>query len=160
MVEEEVKGKKLDNEIFEHVVKKLENKNDWESYSEDSIHHKTENIRINYDMDYFGIEHILKEPEHIKCPSKYNKQIQKLIRNILSFNSNAKKIFALDYVSGKYGGYIDMDNFPHAYKDEFKEWLHTEVTEENYVIKTHSFQNETVYFKRKADHAFMVLKWL
>lgn len=159
LIEEEIKGKELDNEIFELVIKKLENKDDWEHNGDRSIHHKTENICVHYNLDYFGV-HTLKEPEYIKCPRKYYKQIQQLVRNILGFNDNEKKIFVLDYVSGKYGGYIDVDNFPIEHRDEFREWLHNEVTEENYVIQTHQYSNETVYFKRESDHAFMVLKWL
>lgn len=160
MIEEEVKGKELDNEIFKVVIKKLEDKNQWFANGAQSIHHKTENICLNYDLDFLGTVHTLEEPEHIKAPRKYNRQIQKLVRNILGFNTNEKKLFALDYVNGEYPEYIDLQKIPQENYDDFMEWLKEEVREPNYVMKSQEMHNSTIYFKREADHAFMVLKWL
>lgn len=159
VIEEELKSKKLDDEIFNIVVKKLKDKNHWKMNGDKSIHHKTENICLNYDLDRWGVTHRLTEPELIKCPPKYNRQIQKLVRNILGFSANQKKLFVLDYINGKYPGYIDTDKIPKDKMDDFQEWLHNEVTKENYVIKSNGYQ-QTIYFKRDSDHAFVVLKWL
>ncbi len=159
MIEEEAKGKELDNEIFKVVVKKLEDKDVWFEDSTNSIHHKTENICLNYDMDAFQIRHNLTEPEKIRAPRKYNKKIQKLVRNILGFNTNQKKLFCLDVVNGKYPGYIDESVIPGQYGEEFKEWLDNEVREENYVVRNTGY-HQVIYFKREADHAFVILKWL
>lgn len=159
MVEEEIKGKELDNEIFKVVVKKLEDKEIWWEDGTNSIHHKTENICLQYDMDRYQIRHFLTEPERIRAPRKYNKKIQKLVRNILGFCTNEKKLFCLDVVNGVYPGYIDQGDIPSEHRTEFKEWLDNEVREENYVVRTPGYHN-VIYFKRKSDYAFVVLKWL
>lgn len=52
MVEEELKSKELDDKIFKIVVEKLEDKNHWRMNGDNSIHHKTENICLNYDLDW------------------------------------------------------------------------------------------------------------
>ena len=82
-----------------------------------------------------------------------------MVRNILGFSANQKKLFVLDYINGKYPGYIDTNKIPRDEMDDFKEWLKNEVTKENYVLKSYGY-DQTVYFKRESDHAFMVLKWL
>ena len=161
--EEEIKGEKLNEKIFEQVVKKLENKDDWKSSGDCHVHHKTEDICLRYDMDWANITHKLTQPEYLEnCPKKYNRKIQMLVRNIIGFNDNQKKLFALAYVSGKFAGYLDWDDFPDKKEngEAFAEWLKHEVTEENYVLKTHSYHSPTYYFKRQEDFAFLVLKWL
>ncbi len=158
MVEEEVKSIELDNAIFEVVVKKLEDRKQWFKNGTDSIHHKTENICLNYDLDRFQIQHKLTEPEHIIAPRKYGRQIQKLVRNIVGFNINEKKLFALDYVNGMYPEYIDWDKIPNQHRDDFSEWLHDEVKKENFVERNTGYSS-VIYFRRKADYAFMILKW-
>ena len=161
-IEEEEKGKELKDKIFKIVVKKLENKKNWEETGEHHVHHKTENICIRYDMDWTNIQHKLTEPEYLECPKKYNRKIQRLVRNILGFNDNEKKLFALAYLEGEFAGYLDWDKFPNKKENRvaFQHWLDTEVTEEHYVMRAHGFQSNTYYFRRQEDHAFMVLKWL
>ena len=161
--EEEIKGEKLDEEIFEQVVKKLENKDDWKPDGDNHVHHKTEDICLRYDMDWLNITHKLTQPQYLEnCPRKYNRRIQTLVRNIISFNDNQKKLFALAYVSGEFAGYLDWEDFPNKKENNeaFREWLEHEVTEENYIERTHSYHHPTYYFKRQEDHAFLVLKWL
>lgn len=139
--------RRIQDEIFIRVIKKLETIEDWtNSSNNESVCHQTENIQIN--------SHWLHEPDSLRIPRRHRKKIRSLISNIMEFHENIRLTFILEYVSNMYSGYYKLPSNQTDLGKEVRKWLE-ELNEESYKIV-----DGVVYFRKYEDHAFLILKWL
>lgn len=143
------KKKELIDKIFQEVMVKLKDPDDWNlsEQSSDGVVHRIENIHINRSY--------LTAPDTVQTPQRYKYKIRRLIRNIQDHYEYIRMSFIFDYLKGVYPHYFRLVTVSRDQQVGIKEWMKTEVGEKNYKIVEH-----VIYFERGEDHALFVLKWV
>jgi len=156
MFEKYKQRRKIQDEIIEKLVAKLEETNNWTKEPDVDYRYKDTDLIVRWGRVYHyesSTKHrSICNPDYMQIPRRYRKQIQTYITKIDNRDDHGDTLsFLNDYLSGEYRYKVKFDTNK---KSEMSIWLQEEDIFDYYV------NGETIWFKNESDAVGFKLRWV
>ena len=157
MFEKYKQRRKIQDEVIEKLIAKLEETNNWtQNTAEVKYHYKDSDLAIKWGTEYhYGSSTTYRQicsPDRMIIPRRFRKQIRALLTKIDRRDDHGNTLsFLNDYLSGEYTYKVKFDT---SKKSEMSIWLQEEDIFDYYV------KGEIIWFKTDADAVAFKLRWI
>lgn len=156
MFEKYKQKRKIRDEIIKKLIAKLEETNAWTKLpSEAKYQYKDSDLIVWWGIechyDSYTTHREICDPDYMKIPKRFRRQIQGSIIKIDNRDNHGDKLsFLNDYLDGEYVCKVKLDTNK---KSEMSIWLQEEGIFDYYI------KEETIWFKNEEDAVGFKLRW-